>query len=336
MSRTPVSQATLHKLEVFSLVGQLESVSRAAERVGIAQPVVTAHIRDLEEKLGVRLVERQGRRIRLTEAGARTMRWASEIVTRTRELERELTDPTLGAAGSVVIAASMTVGSYVLPDMLARFRRVQGDGDITVHISNPRAATDSVRDGSCDFALAILDPRHALDGLMVERLWEEQLILIAAPDFPIEAQMRDPAAIAALPFITSPRNQVRREIEDDALRAYGIVRSRIVLELGHPEAMKQAVRRGAGVAFVLETSVRQDVEKGDLRVIGTAPLNLPSPMFMVYRRGKSFSPFQRLLAEFVRDAARSVRTELGHRQTRPAALARAPRQRQTVERSKAR
>ena len=294
------SQMTLHKLEIFCLVAQLDSVSRAADRIGVAQPVVTAHIRSLEDKLGIRLVTRQGRRIVLTEGGERVYRWASEIVTRTRELERELNEASGQAVGSVMVAASMTVGSYVLPRILADFRRDHPDGEIAVQISNPQAATDAVRDGACDFAVCILDPRHDVDGLTVERLWEEELALVAAPASALVGPSADAAAIAALPFVTSPRHQVRRELEDDALRAYGIVRERIVLELGHPEAMKQAVRHGAGVAFLFETCIADELSLGLLRKVETPGLRMAMPMFLVHRRGKSFSPLQNALIAFTR------------------------------------
>jgi DNA-binding transcriptional LysR family regulator len=303
MQRIFASQATLHKLEIFCMVCQMQSVTRVAERMGVAQPVVTAHLRFLEDKLGVRLFVRQGRRIALTEAGERVLKWANEVVTRTRELERELSAATDTAVGSVVVAASMTVASYVLPRLFARFRETNPHGEIALQISNPRAVTDSVREGSCDFALCILDPRHDVDGLNVERIWEEQLVLVAAPDSTLIGDAADIRTLADLPFITSPRNQVRRELEDDALRAYGIVRNRIVLEFGHPEAMKQAVRNHAGVAFVLETSVRDELKRGLLRKVETPDLNLPVPMFLVHRRGKTFSALQARLLNFVRDAA---------------------------------
>ncbi|MCA9288067.1 MAG: LysR family transcriptional regulator [Phycisphaerales bacterium] len=79
------SELTLHKLEVLHTVAQLESVSRAAERLGIAQPVVTSHIRSIERKLGVKLTQRRGRNIAFTDEGMRVLTWADEIVTRTRD-----------------------------------------------------------------------------------------------------------------------------------------------------------------------------------------------------------------------------------------------------------
>ena len=114
------SELTLHKLEVFSTVARLEGVTRAAETLHIAQPVVTAHIRSLEAKLGGRPM-RHGRRIRFTPDGERVLAWAEDLVSRTHELQRELTDSKCGGQGSGVIATSMTIGSYVIPQNSSRF-----------------------------------------------------------------------------------------------------------------------------------------------------------------------------------------------------------------------
>lgn len=303
MRRLFASQATLHKLEIFCMVCDLQSVTRVAERIGIAQPVVTAHLRFLEDKLGVKLFVRRGRRLALTAEGERVLTWAVEVVTRTRELERELAVPTDQGAGSAVVAASMTVASYVLPPLFARFREANPLGAVTVQVSNPQLVTAALRDGSADFGVCILDPRHDVEGLEVERLWEEQLVLVAAPDSAIVGVSVTPAEIGGLPFVCSPRNQVRRELEEDALRAYGITRTHVVLEFGHPEAMKQAVRAHAGVAFVIESSVRDELARGLLRRVETRTLDLPVPVFLVRRKGKGFSDFQERLLSFVRAAA---------------------------------
>lgn len=303
MERVLASQATLHKLEVFCLVCELQSVTRVAERMRVAQPVVTAHLRFLEEKLGVKLFERSGRRLVLTLAGERVHKWASDIITRTHELERELDLAIDGELGSAVVAASMTVASYVLPPLFTAFRGLNPNGGITVQVSNPQLVTAAVRDGTCDFGVCILDPRHDVDGLNVERLWTERLVLVAARDDSSIGDTATPQEIEALPFVSSPRNQVRREAEEDGLRAHGIVNRRVLLEFGHPEAIKQAVRSGAGVAFVMETSVRDELARGLLRRVATPEIDLPVPVFLVHRRGKSFSGFQTRLIDFVRAAA---------------------------------
>jgi LysR family transcriptional regulator, low CO2-responsive transcriptional regulator len=120
LHRVFASQATLHKLEVFCMVCELESVTRVADRMRVAPPVVTAHLRFLEKKPGVRLFERSKRRLMLTVAGRRVNKWASDVITRSRELERELDLAIDGELASAVVAASMTVASYVFPPTRAR------------------------------------------------------------------------------------------------------------------------------------------------------------------------------------------------------------------------
>jgi DNA-binding transcriptional LysR family regulator len=105
------SRVTLHKLEVFSLVVELGGVSRAAEQLFVSQPVVSAHIRSLEQRVGARLFYREGRHLRLTEAGRAVHGWANDVLTHTRELSRHLDGLSDGTQGSVVVGASMSVGS---------------------------------------------------------------------------------------------------------------------------------------------------------------------------------------------------------------------------------
>lgn len=285
------------------MVCELESVTRVADRMSVAQPVITAHIRFLEEKLGVKLFEKNGRRIALTASGRRVYQWANDIITRTHELQRELDLVREGVLGRAVIAASMTVASYVLPPLLAKFCKGGRGGSVTVQAYNPMLVTSSIHDGSCDFGVTILDPRQDIDGLVVKRLWTEQLVLVAAIENQTIPERLTLDDIAKLPFISSPRGQTRRELEEEALRAAGIKDRQVLLEFGHGEAMKQAVRGGPGVAFMLESSVRDELAKKELRLIKTPGLDMPVSVFMLYRRGKALSEFQMKLMDYIRREA---------------------------------
>lgn len=298
----PVQNMTFQKIEVFCLTAQLGSVTRAAERLGMAQPVVTAHVRSLEAKLGVRLIKRAGRNIALTEAGERVFRWGDEVLTRSRELERELAGLTEGSSGSAVVAASMTAGSYFLPDLLIRFRAAHPSSMVTVQISNPQTAMEAVLTGACDFAVLLLDPRRDTEEFVIEPLWDEPLLLIAASDSRLVGRSAGADELTHLPFISTPKTLVRREFEDDQLRAYGIVRQNIVLEMGHPEPMKRAVKADVGVSFLLDTCVREALDSGELRIVETPGIALSIPLYLVHRKRKDFSPLQRALMQFIRDA----------------------------------
>ena len=168
------SGITLQKLEIFCCVAELRSVTRAAERIGIAQPVVTAHIRSLEAKLGVRLVGRTGRNISLTEAGQRVFSWAAEVMASKRQLERELGSLRGGTGANVSVAASITAGSYILPDIVIAFHSSHPEAIISTHVSNSPSACEAVRTGECDFGLMTLEGEVS-DNLVVETIRNEHL-----------------------------------------------------------------------------------------------------------------------------------------------------------------
>jgi DNA-binding transcriptional LysR family regulator len=300
------SQLTLHKLEVFCAVAELMSISRAAHRIGIAQPVVTAHIRALQDKLGVRLTIRQGRNIVLTEEGKRAYQWAKDVVMRTRELEREFQAGPQTIHGAIAIAASLTVGSYVLPGLLAEFRRLNPRSEISLSVTTPRECVEAVREGECDFGVTILDSGQNADGLEISRLWEEKMVLVAAPNSALVDASVAASAIAVLPFVAAQGGTPRRDIEDNALRLHGIVRHRIELEIGHAEGMKEAVINDAGVAFLFESSVRRDVRHGALRLVATPGLEITAPVYCIARRGKSLSAAQQEMFDFVTQSLRHV------------------------------
>lgn len=294
---------TLQKLEVFCLVVELQSVTRAADRLCVSQPVVTAHLRGLEAKLGITLVKRAGRNIALTEAGARVFKWASDIVTRTREMERELAGLEKGTAGSAVIAASMTAGSYLLPSLVSEFYAFHRDGLVRTELSNPKAALDAVRTGACDFAVLVMDPDENTEGLVVHQLWEERLLLACAAHSQLVGSSVAPQELALLPFISAPSNLIRRELEDRLLNARGIEQRNVILEFGHAESQKRAVKQDLGLCFFLESSIRDDVDRGDLRIVATPALQkMTIPLFLVHRQDKKFSAFQAALMNHIMSA----------------------------------
>lgn len=274
------------------MVAELGSFSRAAERLGIAQPVVSAHVKALSEKFGARLFIRQGRRISLTEEGQRIYRWARDVVGRTMELEREMAESQKGIVGKAILSASMTIGSYVLPGLINAFHQQSPAGEISVRITTPVLATESIRDGDCDFGFTILDPRHDVGGLQIEKVYDEPLILVASDQIPFPIQGYNPKDLEGLPFVTAQSGSSRQAIEDTALARFSIRRRRIEMEFGHPEATKQAVRAGVGFAFMFRSSVRDELASGILKEVATPGMELRVPVYQVYRQNKQLSNFQ--------------------------------------------
>ena len=291
----------LQKLEVFSLVVELESVSRAAERLFVAQPVVTAHVRSLEERLGAELLYRDGRRMRPTEAGQTVYRWAQDVLTRSREMAREIGGLADGTRGSAVVASSMTAGSYLLPGVLTGFQRERPEAAITVDISDPEHALRAVESGQADLAVVIEDVEFIRSPkLQHEQLGEEDVVLVTAP----ESEPREASVpidrLVTLPFVCSPPGLTRRLLVERRLREHGVERENVVMALGHPEAMKRAAMDGVGAVLLFRSAVRQELEDGRLREVAINDARLRVPILLVYRREKRFSPLQQQLIEAIR------------------------------------
>jgi DNA-binding transcriptional LysR family regulator len=296
------SHLTLQKLEVFCVVADLLSVTRAAQHLYITQPVVTAHIRSLEDKLGARLIRREGRGIALTVEGLRVLKWARDVVTRTRELERELGGSISNAPGQAVVSSSMSVGTYLLPGMICDFQLSHPDGKVELSISNPLIALESLRAGACDFAVTIVSPDQNLDGFAVYPLWTEPLLLVSSPTSRLVGNEAQREQISHLPFISTTSSPVMQQLEDGQLRANGIGSRRVVMALGHPEAQMEAVRRDVGVCFFLESSARADLARGALRVVKTPGFELRIALYMVHRKDKEFSQYQLELKQHIESA----------------------------------
>jgi DNA-binding transcriptional LysR family regulator len=287
------SRVTLHKLEVFSLVVELGGVRRAAEHLFVSQPVVSAHLRSLEQRVGARLFYREGRHLRLTEAGRAVHGWANDVLTHTRELSRQLDGLSDGTQGGVVVGASMSVGSYLLPPVVTRFRRERPLVDLQLNITDSDHAMQEAEAGESDFAVVFLEEQPASPGLEGRLLGREQFVIVAGVGHGPEGDVITVDELAGQPFIDSPHGWIRRTIMDKQLEGIGIGEREVVIELGHPEAMKRAAEAGLGIALLFRSAVRAELETGRLREIELRDAALSMPIHLVHRRDKLLSAIQR-------------------------------------------
>ena len=293
---------SLHKLDVLSRVVQLGGVGRAAEDLFVAQPVVSAHIRSLERRLGAVLFYREGRQLHLTEAGRAVHAWAEDLLTRTRELERHLGGLSDGSTGSVVMGASMSVGSYLLPHVLTSFRARHPGAQLRLSISSTELAIEDTRTGTLDFAVVVTEPNLELPGMEVEQIGSDEIVLVAAPYSEPHADVISAKDLGLLPFIETPEGFIRRTFVEQRLRAAGVVDRNVVLQLGHPEAMKRAAQEGLGVTLLFRTAVRSELESGSLREVKVEDVDVVVPISLVHRKAKTFSALHKKLIDEIRTA----------------------------------
>ncbi len=288
---------SLTKLEILCLVVELGGVGRAAERLHVSQPVVTAHMRLLQDRLGVELLYREGQQMKLTDAGHEVYDWAREVLGRSRELSRTIDGIADGSAGAVVVAASMTVGSYLLPRVLGCFADRRPAARVTLHVSDCEDAQRAAESGECDFAVVTAGSSLTGGALRARCIGRHDLVLVAGATDTRVGDSVSPAELANLPFVCAPATRPRRQMVDEALAGVGIAARHVVLELGHPEALKTVTRMGTGVTMLLRAAVEEELHAGTLREVEIQGHQLQVPLLLVHRGDKRFTPLQMQLVD---------------------------------------
>ena len=142
---------TLRHLEIFCAVCAQGSFTRAAEKLNMAQPAVSAAVRELEEYYGVKLFDRISRRLYLTEAGKRFQQYASHVASLFDDMEKEMRD--WEALGVLRIGASITIGSWLLPGYVKRFSKKYPGMDVRVSVEQSERLEKRLLNNELDFAL---------------------------------------------------------------------------------------------------------------------------------------------------------------------------------------
>lgn len=277
------NRITLQKLEVLCSVVELGGVSRAADHLWVAQSVVSGHLRSLQQRLGVRMLYRDGQKMKLTPAGEEVYRWARETLADTRELMRHLDDLSSARDGRLTLATSLAVGSYLIPPILAEFGRRWPSAVIAMSVSEPESAVAAVASGECDMGIVIAGTDDGHPQVTCEEIGREEIVLVAATDTLPGIDTLPLAGIWTIPVVAPPAGNRSRDAVDRLLVELGAAPQNVTMELGHPEAMKRVIRGGAAAGLLFRTCVQDELAAGSLREIPLTDAELSLPVLSVAR-----------------------------------------------------
>jgi DNA-binding transcriptional LysR family regulator len=248
-------------IEGFLEVARLNSVSRAAESLYVTQPTLTARLHSLERELGERLFVRARHGMRLTEAGRAFIPYAERAVRALREGRRAIEDLETGSAGQLQVAAAPAVSTYILPAVLESFVAAHPRVEVAVRTGHSEDVLRMVLTDEAQIGLgrALRHPE-----IQLQPFYEEELILVVAPDHPFGRQGRVAMAeLGSEQLIMFDRTSSYYEITHAAFLAAGVT-MRGLMELDNIEAAKKMVERGLGVALLPSTAVSRELAAGVL------------------------------------------------------------------------
>lgn len=292
----------LYKLQTLLRLFANRSFSATAQDLGLSQSAVSQHIQLLESELGVTLVNRRERPLRPTEAGQVAVQYAREILGRIEEMESRLAEIREAKAGKMAIGASTSVGVYLLPEPLARFKALHPGAEIVLRIAPRAQVYADLAMSASDFAyvLALTAP----PGLVFERLRTERLVFVCSPQHPLARRKRVRLGeVAGHPFVTARQDSDYVAMANEILRKSGVERYPIAMELDNMEAVKRSIALNLGIGFLPLLGVQREIQEGKLREISVEKLPLHCVLALVHRKGKFFTP---VMAEFMDSCRESL------------------------------
>jgi len=272
----------LDQLRIFAAVAQSRSFTRAAAIVHLTQPGISKHIKQMEEYFGVPLFDRTGRKVALTEAGAILFEATQGIMAIIDVAEQRIDDLKGLRGGRLRLGSSFPVGVYVLPRVLAEFRRIYPAVEVALEICLSEAVEAKLLTNELDLGLVshnARDPR-----LVAQAFLQDELVVIVPPGHKWAKKRRiDPRELAEETFIVAAQGAGTRAVVEERLKTLGIAVPNL-LEFGNLEGVKHAVEAGLGVSVQARSVVRREVGAGSLHAIRLTGMDTSIEFFHVRRK----------------------------------------------------
>jgi len=290
----------LPHLATFAAVAERSGFTAAAAELGITQAAVSQRIAALENELRVSLFDRRAGRIALTEAGERLYRYARSILDLHGRARAEVGGFRATVSGDLPLAASSVPGECFLPALLSAFREKYPGVHVQATVSDSEAVIHEVVKGRA--ALGLVGQEADKPSLESRPIGGDRLVLVVAPGHRFAARKRIPlkALAGESLIIREPGSGSRCALEKGLERSgTSLAGLNVTLELGSNAAIKDAVKRGLGIAFLSRLAVQRELEAGELRALAVGGLSLGRRFYLVYHRRRPLSPAASVFLQFL-------------------------------------
>lgn len=251
-------------LKTFITVCRLGSFTKAAHELNLTQPAVSGHIASLEDEVGMKLFNRTGKKIVLTDAGEVVLKSARSILAKVENMRSELEDLRAFRGGTIRIGASKIIGVYMMPRILMAFRDQFPDIEMQISIHSAHTIAEQVEENAYDLAIVGEGDPIVSPNIGIKKIGEDRLTIVAAPNHPLAAKKGLTLAEAAREsFILSGRQTASLQSLHAYLKKQGIT-LKSSIEMDEAGAIKRAVESGAGLAVLSRAVVEREIEEGRL------------------------------------------------------------------------
>ncbi|MCE5195868.1 MAG: LysR family transcriptional regulator [Negativicutes bacterium] len=275
----------MHHLKVFVTVCEWNSITKAAEQLYLAQPAVSRTIKELETEYDLQLFDRISRHLYLTEAGKNLLGYARPILDLLEEMETNLRSQ--GSTGKLRIGASITIGSYFMPDYVRQFKISYPQTAIFVTIDSSETIEKMIAASELDFAL--IEGVTHLDSIVSETYLDDELVAVC----PVNHRFSNAEPIAldqflAEPFLLREKGSGTRELFDQILAAQNLA-VRPIWESTSTTALVNAVSRGLGLSVLPYILVEEKLQRQEIALVRVQGLQLKRKFTIIRHKNKLLS-----------------------------------------------
>lgn len=274
----------LRQLEVFVATAHSGSTRAAANRVARSQSAASAALAELEAALGAPLFDRVGRRLILNESGRALLPRARLLLEQAAGIESMFG----GAhAAPLHVAASFTIGEYLLPDLVARWTREQPQSRIQLRIANTSEVIAAV--AALEVDLGFIEGLQTHPDLIVRPWLQDELVIVAAPGHPLAGRMVAARQLARAAWVLREHGSGTRQASDRWMLAH-LDRQQVAFELGSTEAIKRLVAAGVGLGCLSRHAVARALQDGWLVELRTRLPTEVRQLAIALHRDKTMGP----------------------------------------------
>lgn len=290
------------KLLVFIHVVELKSFSEAAKVCKLSQPTVSSHIKQLESYLGCALVDRIGRQVVITRVGEVLYRYAKKLMALKEEAETAISLFKGELKGVINIGASTIPGVYILPELIAGFRKPYPNVRVCLEIDSSGTILQKISEGALELGVVGVKSGHKT--LQQRRLVSDEMLLVVPPEH--RWKKRDTISFETLrhePFIKREESSGTWKTFRNCITQAGheVDALNIVAEIGHSSGIISGIKNGLGISVLSSIAISDELKNNQLKALKIKGVNHQRDFYLTWNVHRSFSPVAGLLRDYIEE-----------------------------------
>ena len=273
---------TLRHFQIFVTVCNTMNMTIAAETLFLSQSAVSQSIAEMERFYDLRLFERLSRKLYLTQAGEKLLLYARHMLSMNAEIQREM--KTLQQHGTLRIGASVTIGAYVMPGLVAEFKSKYRDTNIEVVENDTQQIEQEILVDHLDFG--IVEGETTSPDMVCVPYKDDELVLICSPTHRFAAsQTVNPAELAKEAWIVREKGSGTRDTFEKVMGENNLIWNAI-WTCNNADSIRMAVARGLGISMISKLAVEKEVAEGLLHAVTVRDLPFHRTFALIYHKNK--------------------------------------------------